>query len=141
MATSGRNRRLEPSFKRQTAVEDQSGVMLDVTLTTGEVNEDQVLERQIDAIARLTGETILTVTRLDAPEAGYAAAAWPRREMEGGTIARRDWIGTTWLPTKAGRDYPTAVTIGRGPGLRTRPPRAQGCLLWSRASMRNRASQ
>jgi Transposase DDE domain len=68
MATNGRNRRLEPSFKQHTAVDDQSGVVLDVTVTTGEVNEGQVLETQIDAVAAVTGEPILTVTA----DAGYA---------------------------------------------------------------------
>jgi IS5 family transposase len=58
MATNGRNRRLEPSFKQHTAVDDLSGVVLDVTVTTGEVNEGQVLESQIDAVAALTGEAI-----------------------------------------------------------------------------------
>jgi hypothetical protein len=58
MATTGRNRRLEPSFKQHTAVDDLSGVVLDVTVTTGEVNEGQVLESQIDAVAALTGEAI-----------------------------------------------------------------------------------
>jgi transposase len=68
MATTGRNRRLEPSFKQHTAVDDLSGVVLDVTVTTGEVNEGQVLEAQIEAIAAATGEAIVTVTA----DAGYA---------------------------------------------------------------------
>ena len=68
MATNGRERRLEPSFKQHTAVDDKSGVVLDVTITTGEVNEGQVLETQIDAVAAVTGEPILTVTA----DAGYA---------------------------------------------------------------------
>lgn len=68
MATTGRNRRLEPSFKQHTAVDDVSGVVLDVRVTTGEVNEGQVLETQVDAIAAATGEAIVTVTA----DAGYA---------------------------------------------------------------------
>jgi hypothetical protein len=50
MATNGRNRRFEPSFKQHTAVDDLAGVVLDVVVTTGEVNEGQVLESQIDVI-------------------------------------------------------------------------------------------
>jgi hypothetical protein len=42
MATNGRKRRLEPSFKQHTAVDDVSGGLLDVTITTGEVNEGHV---------------------------------------------------------------------------------------------------
>jgi transposase len=68
MATNGRHRRLEPSFKQHTAVDDVSGVVLDVTVTTGEVNEGQMLETQVDAIAAATGEAVLTVTA----DAGYA---------------------------------------------------------------------
>ena len=44
MATTARNRRLEPSFKQHTAVDDLAGVVLDVVVTTGEVNEGQLLE-------------------------------------------------------------------------------------------------
>ncbi len=39
MATNGRNRRLEPSYKQHGAIDDQVGVVLDVEVTTGEVNE------------------------------------------------------------------------------------------------------
>ena len=70
MATNGRNRRLEPAYKQHTAVDDVCGVVLDVTVTTGEVNEGQVLEAQVDAIAATTGEAIATVTA----DAGYAYA-------------------------------------------------------------------
>jgi hypothetical protein len=39
MATTARNRRLEPSYKQHGVVDDLSGVVLDVEVTTGEVNE------------------------------------------------------------------------------------------------------
>ena len=39
MATNARNRRLEPSYKQHAAVDDACGVVLDVEVTTGEVNE------------------------------------------------------------------------------------------------------
>ena len=38
MATTARNRRLEPCYKQHTAVDDERGVVLDVAVTTGEVN-------------------------------------------------------------------------------------------------------
>lgn len=38
MAIDRRNRRLEPLFEQQSAVEDQNGVVLDATITTGKVN-------------------------------------------------------------------------------------------------------
>jgi hypothetical protein len=39
MATNGRNRRLEPASKQHAAVDDRRGVILDVEVTTGELNE------------------------------------------------------------------------------------------------------
>ena len=39
MATNGRNRRLEPAYKQHAAVDDVCGVVLDVEVTTGEINE------------------------------------------------------------------------------------------------------
>src|SRR5512134_2979888 len=68
MATNARNRRLEPAYKQHTAVDDLRGVILDVAVTTGEVNEGQVIERQVDATMATTGVAIATVTA----DAGYA---------------------------------------------------------------------
>ena len=70
MATNARNRRLEPAYKQHTAVDDLRGVILDVAVTTGEVNEGQVIERQVDATMATTGVAIATVTA----DAGYAYA-------------------------------------------------------------------
>jgi len=67
-ATNGRNGGSSRRSINTRAVDDLSGVVLDVTVTTGEINEGQVLESQIDAVAALTGEAILTVT----VDAGYA---------------------------------------------------------------------
>jgi transposase len=61
MATNGRNRRLEPSYKQHAVVDDAFGVVLDVEVTTGELNEGQVVLERIDAVAATT-------------DAGYAYA-------------------------------------------------------------------
>ena len=68
MATNGRNRRLEPGTKQHAVVDDVFGVVLDVEVTTGEVNEGQVVIERIDAAAATTGVAIQTVTA----DAGYA---------------------------------------------------------------------
>ena len=48
MATSGRNRRPEPSYKQHAVVDDVLGVVLDIEVTTGEVNEGQaILDRRL----------------------------------------------------------------------------------------------
>lgn len=70
MATNGRNRRLEPSYKQHGTVDDQVGVVLDVEVTTGEVNEGAPFLARMDAVAALTGSAIKTVTA----DAGYAYA-------------------------------------------------------------------
>ena len=68
MATSARNGRLEPRYKQHTAVDDMRGVVLDVEVTTGEVNEGSVVEAQVDIVAATIGAGIKTVTA----DAGYA---------------------------------------------------------------------
>lgn len=70
MATNGRNRRLEAAYKQHTAVDDQSGVILDVHITTGEENEGSELLPAIGRIEAVTGVPAETVTA----DAGYAYA-------------------------------------------------------------------
>jgi transposase len=70
MATSSRNRRLEPAYKQHTAVDDVAGVILDVDVTTGQENEGMAIESQLDAIVATTGVPIQTATM----DAGYAYA-------------------------------------------------------------------
>ena len=62
MTTSSRNSRMEPSFKQHTAVDDQSGVILDVKTTTGETSEGKELMEQIDRVEETTGKKVETVT-------------------------------------------------------------------------------
>ena len=70
MATTARNRRLEPAYKQHAVVDDGRGVILDVEVTTGEVNEGQVVVERIDATMATAGRPITTVTA----DAGYAYA-------------------------------------------------------------------
>ena len=70
MATTARNRRLEPCYKQHTAVDDARGVVLDVAVTTGEVNEGETIEAQVDAVQEIADRAIATVTA----DAGYTYA-------------------------------------------------------------------
>jgi hypothetical protein len=70
MATSARNRRLEPCYKQHTAVDDRVGVILGVEVTTGETNEGEIIEAQVDEVIATTGAEISVVTA----DAGYAYA-------------------------------------------------------------------
>ena len=70
MATTGRNRRLEPSYKQHAVIDDVRGVVLDVEVTTGEVNEGELLLDCLDTVGAATGTKIEAVTA----DAGYAYA-------------------------------------------------------------------
>ena len=70
LATTARNKRLEPCYKQHTAVDDMKGVILDVEVTTGEVNEGDRIEDQVDAVQEIPGAKVATVTA----DAGYAYA-------------------------------------------------------------------
>lgn len=70
MATNARNRRLEPAYKQHTAVDDKVGVVLDVAVTTGQTNEGEMIEPQVDEVEATTRVDIKTLTA----DAGYAYA-------------------------------------------------------------------
>lgn len=70
MATNARNWRLEPAYKQHTAVDDKVGVILDVEVTTGQTNEGEIIEPQVDEVSRTTGVRPKAVTA----DAGYAYA-------------------------------------------------------------------
>jgi hypothetical protein len=62
MATNGRNRRLEPSFKQRAVIDDACGAVLDVEVTSGEVNDGQLFIERIDARVETTGVDVGIVT-------------------------------------------------------------------------------
>lgn len=68
LATSSHNRKLEPCFKDNLAVDDKSGVILDVSVTTGEASEGEQLLEQIARVESNTGQAVEVVTC----DAGYA---------------------------------------------------------------------
>lgn len=70
MATSARNQRLMPAYKQHTAVDDRMGVVLDVHVTTGQLNEGAELAPAVDRIEALTGIHVAVATA----DAGYAYA-------------------------------------------------------------------
>ena len=70
MATTARNRRLEPSYKQHAIIDDARGVILDVEVATGETNEGDQLLPRLDATMATTGVAIRAVTA----DAGYAYA-------------------------------------------------------------------
>ena len=92
MATSARNRRLEPAYKQHTAVDDVRGVILDVEVTTGEANEGGEIERQADAVAATTGIAIKTITADQGYAYGKVYGALERRKIDPVIPAKKEPI-------------------------------------------------
>lgn len=62
LAKSSQTHCLEPAYKAHLAVDDASGVVVDVTLTTGEVSEGRELLGHLDRAEALTGARYTAVT-------------------------------------------------------------------------------
>src|SRR5262249_54913828 len=62
LTTSCKQYRMEPSYKQHTAVDDRTGVIVDVAVTTGEASEGKQLLQQLDRAEANTGKRIQTVT-------------------------------------------------------------------------------
>ena len=134
MATTARNRRLEPAYKQHAIVDDLRGVILDVEVTTGEVNEGQVVVERIDATMATTGSPITVMTA----DAGYAYAkvygALEHRGIEPLIPAKAEPIRSP-VPLRRFR-YDARndiVTCPRGRILRPARPIKHGRFFYSRA--------
>ena len=55
MTTNARNRRPEPAYKQHTAIDDKVGVILNVEDTTGQTNQGDLIEPQIDEVKSTAG--------------------------------------------------------------------------------------
>jgi len=62
MSTSCNQYHLEPTYKQHTAVEDKSGVIVDVSVTTGQTNEGKQLLEQVERIEETVGAHVDCVT-------------------------------------------------------------------------------
>jgi len=71
MTTSCRTFHMEPSYKQHGAVDDQCGVIVDIEVSTGQVNEGNQLPEQLERIETNTGQKPQVVTA----DKGYAHGA------------------------------------------------------------------
>jgi len=62
MATSRCDQRLEPTYKQHTAVDDLCGVVVDIEVTTGEINEGKEFISQIERVDKTVGKKPTIVT-------------------------------------------------------------------------------
>lgn len=134
MATNGRQRRLEPSYKQHAVVDDVRGVVLDVEVTTGEVNEGQVVAERVDRTMATTGVAIATLTG----DAGYAYgkvySALERRGIDAVIPAKAEPIRSP-VPLRRFR-YDAQHDIAkcpRGKFLRPGRPLAYGRFFYAKA--------
>ena len=90
MATATRARSAQPCYKQHTAVDDHSRVVVDVTVTSGDVNEGDILQKQVDQVVHRTGRNPKMVTA----DAGYAYGkvygAMESREIEALIPAKKE---------------------------------------------------
>jgi len=68
MATSRKDHRLEPAFKQHTTVDDKTGVIVDIIISTGEIHEGALLDETIRRTKKLIGRAPERVTA----DASYA---------------------------------------------------------------------
>ena len=111
------------SLTDEDASDDARGVVLDVAVTTGEVNEGETIEAQVDAVQEIADRAITTVTG----DAGYAYAkvygALERRGIDPLIPAKKEPIKSR-VPTRRFR-YDARHDIVKCPrGKVLRPGRA-----------------
>jgi len=134
MATTARNRRLEPAYKQHTAVDDVFGVVLDVEVTTGEVNEGDHILPQVDAVAATTGSCVKTVTADQGYAYGKVYGGLERRGIDPVIPAKKEPIRSR-VPLRRFR-YDARHDIlkcPKGRVLRPQRPIEHGRFFYSRA--------
>lgn len=82
MATSSKKQRLQPAYKQHTAVDDASGVIVDVEVVTGEEHDIGRVAERMDAIAETLGHAPGVVTADAAYGVGKVYAALAARDIE-----------------------------------------------------------
>ena len=83
MATSNKKNRLEPTYKQHTTVDDEAGIIVDLDLTTGEVNEGTLLMDGVNRIETITGKKVKCLSA----DASYAHHGNYKELEERGTDA------------------------------------------------------
>ncbi len=146
MSTSNRSHRLEPSYKQQTAVDDESGVILDAEVTTGEASEGSQLLEQVDRIEAATGKKIKTLTADGAYGHGRNYEALQERGTEAVIPPPRQRQGRKRIPLRrfkydakhrvvrcpGGKVLRPRETTDRGTWYKARLADCRACGLWAR---------
>jgi transposase len=118
ITTSSHERRMEPSYKQHSVVDDKAGVIVDVAVTTGEASEGKELLAQLDRVAERTGKKVQVVTA----DAGYAHsgnyAALEERRVDAVIVPQREARTAKRLPVRRFK-YDGRHQVVRCPGDQT----------------------
>ena len=98
MTTSCNRFHMEPSYKQHTAVDDQAGVVVDVSVTTGEASEGEQLLDQVARIEAQTGRKIETVTADAAYAHSLNYAALEERQTDAVIPPQKENVRTGRMP-------------------------------------------
>ena len=113
----------EPSYKHHAVVDDERGVVLDVGVTAGTLNEREMMEPQLDAVCELTGRAPAVVTA----DSGYAYskvyAALERRGVAALIPAKKE-PSQSRVPLQLFR-YDERRKVVKCPGGKTLRPRKE----------------
>ena len=113
----------EPSYKHHAVVDDERGVVLDVEVTEGTLNEREMMEPQLDAVRELTGRAPAVVTA----DSGYAYskvyAALERRGVDALIPAKKE-PSQSRVPLQLFR-YDERNEVVKCPGGKTLRPRKE----------------
>ena len=109
------------------AVDDGNGVVPDVAAATGEVNEGDVIEAQVDEVRRISGKRIGTVTADACYACGKVYGGLERRGIDPAVPAKRLPAGSR-VPTRRFRcdERNDIVKCPRGKALRPGRPFKDG---------------
>ena len=113
----------EPSYKHHAVVDDERGVVLDVEVTAGTLNEREMMEPQLDAVCELTGRAPAVVTA----DSGYAYSkvygALERRGVDAVIPAKKE-PSQSRVPLQLFR-YDERRKVVKCPGGQTLRPRKE----------------
>jgi transposase len=113
----------EPSYKHHAVVDDERGVVLDVAVTEGTLNEREMMEPQLDAVCELTGRAPAVVTA----DSGYAYSkvygALERRGVDAVIPAKKE-PSQSRVPLQLFR-YDERHKVVKCPGGKTLRPRKE----------------
>jgi len=98
LATNSRTHRLKPSYKQHVAVDDQSGVIVDVMLTTGNTNEGEEIIGQIDRIEQILPVKLKYVTADSGYAYGKVYAGFEKKRVSAIIPPKRIWANKNVIP-------------------------------------------